>query len=294
MVKQFLITLTEEGAHYAPGSTVSGSVIVEVEEPKKYDQIRVSVSGEGSVSWSRGTGEDSVLHSSRETYLSLESILWASSHTEDGSLPRGKHSFPFQFTLPASCPSSFKCLSKGGQISYQVEAVIHTGQLRLDHRLSRELTVIEQVHVDTSQSQPVRKEHREKISYLCCSYGDITITAEVSRSRFMVGQEMDVQVYVENGSGRQVTPRCELVENVLFYAENASNWTVIPILQHTGGAVAPHSTSGALSVRFLIPPDTRPALATPNIKSSHAVKVTLEMSFSFNPVLIIPVIISNA
>ena len=78
MVKELSITLNPRpiGEQYSPGSTLTGSLTVEVDEPKDYKALVVNLIGECKVEWSEGSKENRVIYSASEAYVSEQLVLW--------------------------------------------------------------------------------------------------------------------------------------------------------------------------------------------------------------------------
>ena len=112
------------GGSYSPGSTLTGSVTVEVDEAKDYKALVVSLVGTGKVQWTEGYGQYAVTYTAREVYANEKLTLWKSEDSPNGTFPVGRYTYPFQFVIPATCPSSYKSVI--GNISYEVEGRIST------------------------------------------------------------------------------------------------------------------------------------------------------------------------
>ena len=298
MVKVFKIVLNQShcigGQNcYLPGSAVSGYLEVENDEPKNYKAIIVYLRGYGHVSWSEGSGENRRNYSATEDYVNLQIVVWSSSQSE-GTHPSGRYHYHFQFTLPQNCPPSFEH-DQTGRISYVIEAAIHTGSLNFNQKYQIYFNMLKLVSVDTTIPQsPVRLEIRKKVGWLCCNSGMITGTVQVASTVLNVGDQIPMQVYVENGSGRQVSIKCLLVERVYYFAEGHHHMRLNSILEYQCEHLQPHSTSSDISFNFLVP-NVRPAITHSNvIKTDHIVQVVLVIPLAINKIVEIPVVIGNA
>lgn len=126
---------------FYPGTTVSGSVTVQVHSAVRCQRIVVFLSGEGRVKWKKpawfcacvccpspGQNWCSYEEKTSEKYVQLQTVVWTSEHSSDGKLNAGVHRLPFQFTLPDGLPPSVA--ADYGGIEYTVKAVVKTGALR--------------------------------------------------------------------------------------------------------------------------------------------------------------------
>jgi len=84
------------------------------------------------VRWTeQGTDRDNVTYyKSKDVFLNDSMMVWKEEDRVEGKLQPGKHSFPFEFTPPPSCPSSFE--SQYEWIRYNV-GKISGGLLKVNH-----------------------------------------------------------------------------------------------------------------------------------------------------------------
>ncbi len=83
MVKEFKIKFNKgTRSVYTPGKTIAGRLILEVEEPKSYQQIEVRLKGKGSVIWTVGSSENRRTYQAKEKYANKKVVLWRSKDLE--------------------------------------------------------------------------------------------------------------------------------------------------------------------------------------------------------------------
>ena len=223
MVKEFKIVLNApaQGVFF-PGSEVSGILVVEVDEPKSYKNIQVTLVGQAHVSWSEssGSGENQTTHTytSNETYINLRVIVWTKEQVPTQELHAGIHNFPFQFQLPARLPSSFQ--GTIGWIRYYVEGRIGTGMLKFDHTVKVPITVVEVVDINISPLQtPLHAEKQKTLCCLLCASAPITLNVELPRHGFCYGDIIPLKVTLENGSSRRLRLRAQLIPVIVYTAQ---------------------------------------------------------------------------
>ncbi|XP_032128826.1 arrestin domain-containing protein 1 isoform X3 [Sapajus apella] len=124
-VQLFEISLSHGRVVYSPGEPLAGTVRVRLGAPLPFRAIRVTCTGSCGVSNKANDAAWVVEESYFNSSLSL---------ADKGSLPAGEHSFPFQFLLPATAPTSFE--GPFGKIVHQVRATIHTPRFSKDHKCS--------------------------------------------------------------------------------------------------------------------------------------------------------------
>ena len=294
MVKNLSITLAPgpvEGV-YTAGSPLSGSLTVEVDTPKHYEKITVHLLGQGYVYWSSGkhTDTEKKACTGSEDYVDLQQVVWKKEQSPDGTLPAGRHTFPFQFGLPLCCPSSYHSFI--GNIYYNITGVISTGPHKPNHKVKVPLDIVEVVSTDEDSKHHFRVETRKRVGVGPFKSGDITYTVELPSTSFTVGEDIPVSWYVENGSGRQVSLRCSLVEKIRYYVEEDCRDAMNTLVSQTGITIPPHTASED-TVNVPIPP-CRPAMTRSNIiKSDFKLVATVVVPWATDSHIEIPVKIGN-
>ena len=293
MVKELSITLNPipVGGRYIAGSTITGSLTIEVDKPKQYKTIEICLLGKSKVKWSEGSAETRTINSASEVYVNEKLTLWRSEDSPNGTFPVGRHTYPFEFVLPATCPSSYSSVI--GNISYEIEGSIYSGLFRCDHKVKQPITVSEVVSV--APSAGVRFERRKTVGCELCVSGAVTFNAQLPTTSFTIGEEIPVSCYVENGSGRQVHLRCSLLEKITYFARGSSHNVTYAITKQSNVAIPPHSETD--STDNIPIPLCRPAITHCNIiKSEFIVTVVVTTPWSItatSPCIDIPVKIGN-
>ena len=95
------ISLVQDG----PGSSITGSQMLNITEPKDYEHVSVRFSGRAHVHWSEGSGDDRTSYSATEPYIDRKIILWKRDESPDGALVPGEYNWLFTFTIPLIVPS---------------------------------------------------------------------------------------------------------------------------------------------------------------------------------------------
>ena len=304
MVKDFTIELSQSS--FVAGSTVCGSVVVKVNEPKNYKKIAVYLKGHGKVKWKEtvheshtaaGPGHHStstsrtITHKSEESYICEEFVVWENS---DGALPTGHHTFPFQFTIPTNCPSSFR--DKIGKIEYIIAGKIKSKSFfKKDHVIRHVINVLG--FVDTScqaTQEPVIYAKEKHLGMLCFPRGTINYSVSLPHTLFCVGEDIRTQLKVENESGRRLKIEVSLVEKIDYITPRKETHSKNIIMVQKSTSLQPHRTSYWDSENFLVPA-IRPAIVGSNIiRSGYFLHIVVKIPWSFNSSMTIPVVIGNA
>lgn len=225
------IALVQESANqvYFSGNTVSGNVLLDIDEPKSYKQVCVQFIGRSHVHWTESHTEGSGDHrrtvtrtySSTESYADLVADLWNSRQSPDGKLAPGQYSWPFAINIPSTAPSSFE--GSVGRIRYALVGRIRTGLLKFDHTVEVQIPVQQLLSItDPRLLQPQRQEVQKTVCCLCCASQPIILSVSVPKTGFCIGETFTLNVSLENGSRRQITLIASIVQNVRYYAQGHS------------------------------------------------------------------------
>ena len=217
------IDLDQAGKIYTTGSDVTGQVVINASKQVNYDQIIVSLKGEGRVypgklvSYVRGP--KCAGHHHGEVYCAKSTILLDNrNQLTRQTLPAGEHRFPFRFKLTGSrLPTSFK--GSLGYISYFVGAKVVRSSFKNDIVASVEIPFVETVDINCDQLlKPVCIEDKKTVYSLRGASSPITLRVQLDHSGFCIGERIPIQADVQNGSGRNVTLQAKLVRKSQFGA----------------------------------------------------------------------------
>nr|XP_023397660.1 arrestin domain-containing protein 1 [Loxodonta africana] len=142
------------------------------------------------------------------------------SLADKGSLPAGEHTFPFQFLLPATAPTSFE--GPFGKIVHQVRATIDTPRFSKDHKCSRVFYILSPLNLNSIPDieQPNVASATKKFSYKLVKTGSVVLTASTDLRGYVVGQVLRLQVDIENQSGKDTGPVvASLLQKVSYKAK---------------------------------------------------------------------------
>ncbi|NXD14443.1 ARRD1 protein, partial [Nothocercus nigrocapillus] len=119
-----------------------------------------------------------------------------------GILTAGEHTFPFQFLLPASAPTSFE--GPFGKVLHQVKAVIDTPRFSKDYKCSKIFYVLCPLNLNDIPDieQPNTTSITKKFNYKLVKSGNIIVTATSDLKGYVVGQVIQLRTDIENKSGR--------------------------------------------------------------------------------------------
>jgi hypothetical protein len=230
---------------YYPGGTVSGNLLLDVDEPKSYKQILVQFVGRSYVHWTESCGDEdgetTETYTSSEAYVDLTTIAWNSQQAPDGNLPPGQYSWPFSFNIPPTAPSSFD--GNVGNIRYSLVATIVTGMLKFNHNVEVRIPVLQLVKItDQRLLQPVRQEVQKTVCCLCCASPPIVLSVAAPKTGFCVGESFPLHVSLENGSSRRVNITATIVQHVRYYAQAHHRHSSNTLSALRSDEIEPHAT----------------------------------------------------
>jgi hypothetical protein len=287
---------------YYPGSTITGSLLLDVDQPESYKQILIQFSGRSYVHWTEsrteGTGDNqrtvTYTYSSTEPYVDLVAPLWNSQQSPDGKLPPGQYNWPFSFNIPPTAPSSFE--GSVGNIRYSLVGKIVTGLLKFNHSAELRIPVQQLVKItDPRLLQPVRQEVQKRICCLCCASGPIVLTVAVPKTGFCIGEPFQLHTSLENGSSRRLTINATITQRVVYYAQGHTNWGGKTLLNIASDEIAPHDTRN-WDPTVTIPTEGVNIIhetSCRNIKVTYTLNVICRIPRAFNLSLAVPIQLGN-
>ncbi|XP_012510196.1 PREDICTED: arrestin domain-containing protein 1 [Propithecus coquereli] len=210
-VQLFEIRLSHGRVVYSPGEPLAGTVRVRLGAPLPFRAIRVTCTGSCGVSNKANDAAWVV----EEGYFSSSLSL-----ADKGSLPAGEHSFPFQFLLPATAPTSFE--GPFGKIVHQVRATIDTPRFSKDHKCSRVFYILSPLNLNSIPDieQPNVASATKKFSYKLVKTGSVVLTASTDLRGYVVGQVLRLRADIENQSGKDTGPVvASLLQKVSYKAK---------------------------------------------------------------------------
>lgn len=210
-VQLFEVRLNHGRVVYSPGEPLVGAVRLRLAAPLPFRAIRVTCTGSCRVSNKANDSAWVVEESYFNSALSL---------ADKGSLPAGEHSFPFQFLLPATAPTSFE--GPFGKIVHQVRATVDTPRFSKDHQCSRVFYILSPLNLNSIPDieQPNVASTTKKFSYKLVKTGSVVLTASTDLRGYVVGQVLRLQADIENQSGKDTSPVvASLLQKVSYKAK---------------------------------------------------------------------------
>lgn len=202
-MKDLRITLVQDRPDrpFYSGSSITGSLVAVVDEPKRYEDISIHFLGKAKVEWEEclccrskhnvllGT----VTYRSKKVYV--KQSLWTVDQSSDGRLPPGQHTCPFRFDVPRYAPSSYAFEGSVGWIRYElrirIRIRIEKGFLKFDHEVRRSVPVQQVVDMSNPRLlQPICQEVQKRFCFLCRSSAQIVLTVKLLKKDYCKGEAL--------------------------------------------------------------------------------------------------------
>ena len=228
MVKKFQIAISQSPQQaFHPGSELRGTLTVEVGEPRGFHYIKVSLISKAhafiKINDAACTATDT------RKYINEQTIVWHWEQARDGRLQSGRHTFPFQFTIPnEQLPSSveYTTIEEGssssfGYIQYYVEGRIGTDQPEFDHLTKAPFRLVEVVDINNvpDLQRPIGGELQKTVHSRFRASDKITARAEIPRRGYCIGEIIPLTVTVDNASTKQIRVAVYLQQVLTYRAE---------------------------------------------------------------------------
>lgn len=296
------IALVQESANqvYYSGNTITGNLLLVVNEPKSYKHVSVQFVGKSYVHWTEsrtegsGNNQRTVTYSytSTEPYVDLVATVWNNQQSPDGKLAPGQYSWPFVINIPPTVPSSFE--GSVGHIRYNLLGRIGTGALKFDHVVEVRIPVQQLLSItDPRLLQPQRQEVQKRVCCLCCASQPIVLNVSVPKTGFCIGDSFPLHVSLENGSRRRITMTAAINQKVTYFAQGHQHWGGKTLINVGSDQIEPWATRN-WDPNIQIPPtDIVDESSCRNIKVAYSLTVTARIPRALNLSTTIPLQLGN-
>ena len=133
-----------------------------------------------------------------ENYLNIVKKIVAKPGNQDLFIEAGTHSYPFEFTLPKSLPSSFEHPSGRVRYRFLVELV---SPMRPKEYYEKSFTIFDPNNSNLFISrfnQPGSMKVSKKFSFLTSATNDVFITLNTLSCSFVPGNTIEFSIVIQN------------------------------------------------------------------------------------------------
>lgn len=272
---------------FSEGDTITGKVSLELQKETKIESLFVKAKGDVSVHWSEKHGDTSRSYSAHRRLFKQKQFLIAEKD-KDTILPSGVHIFKFSINIPlGNMPSSFR--GSHGKVVYKLEAKL-SRSWRMDCTDEQEIRFCSKSFPNIDQLMfPQTGSTNKEVGVF--SKGTVQMDATVDRTGYAPGDTVCINAKISNSSSKDVTPKFSLIRDVVYRANGSTKYEKNVIHKEVGGLVQPKSHNEVRSV-FKIPSNASLTIHNCDILSvEYRIKAYLDISFSFDPEVVFPVVV---
>ncbi|XP_071774857.1 arrestin domain-containing protein 1b isoform X1 [Centroberyx gerrardi] len=280
-LQEFDITFANNKVVYSPGESISGTVKIRTGNSLQYKAIKVNCQGSCGVSNKMNDASWALEEQYCNSTLSV---------ADKGTLPAGEHSFPFQFLIPASVPTSFE--GPFGKIVYRVRAVIDTPRFSKDYKAQRPFYLLNLLNLNEVPNieQPSYAVTTKKFSYLLVKTGTLMLKARSDLRGYTPGQVIKLATEIHNKSGKDTgCVLASLIQKVTYKTKRpVYDLRAIAEVEGAGVKAGKHAE---WREQIIVPPLPQSALAGCSlIEIDYFIQVSLK---SPEAVVTLPIYIGN-
>ncbi|CAJ1068492.1 arrestin domain-containing protein 3-like [Xyrichtys novacula] len=278
---------------FTNGDTINGRIIVEVSKETKIQALIFIAKGKATVCWSEHYGQyhHHVYRSSEKYYEVTHHILREARQDGTEIIGKGRHVFPFSYTIPdRKIPSTFK--GSIGKIVHKLKAELKQS-MKLTKKAKTHFTFVSRADMDTPGLMEPQYGCKDK-SVGVFGSGNVSIDVHTKRMGYTQGEGIQVIAEISNRSSRSVKPKFTLYEKRSFFAQGRRRVHTNEILKDK---LEPIESSDKKTVTkvITIPRDLPPSILNCSIiKLEYRLKVYLDIKCASDPEIKLPIVVLPA
>ncbi|XP_060893880.1 arrestin domain-containing protein 3-like [Labrus mixtus] len=275
---------------FTNGDTINGRIIVEVSKETKIQALIFIAKGKARVCWSEyyGQHQHHVYRSSEKYYEVQHHILREARQDGTEVIGKGRHVFPFSFTIPdRKIPSTFT--GSIGRIVHKLKAELKQS-MKLTKRAKQHFTFISKADMDTPGLMDPQYGCKDK-SVKVFGSGKVSLDVHTKQMGYIQGEAMQVTLEISNRSSRSVKPKFVLYEKRSFLAQGRRRVHTNRILKDKIKDIASsdkETVTRVISIPRELPPSI---LNCAIIKLEYRLKVYLEIKCATDPEIKLPIVV---
>ncbi|KAG7243964.1 hypothetical protein INR49_006122 [Caranx melampygus] len=275
---------------FTNGDTINGRIIVETSKETKVQSLTFVAKGKARVCWHEQYGQyQHRVYWADEKYYEVKNHILREAR-RDGTevIGKGRHVFPFSFTIPdRKLPSSFK--ASIGKIVHKLKAELRQS-MKLTKKAKVHFAFISKADMDIPGLMEPQYGSKDKALKVFGS-GDVSVDVHTKQMGYVQGQNLEVMVDINNHSSRSVKPKFILYEKRSFFAQGRRRVYTNEILKGKTEAVAPSSRETVTKV-ISIPRELPPSILNCSIiKLEYRLKIQLDIKYAIDPEVKLPVVV---
>ncbi|XP_070535219.1 arrestin domain-containing protein 3-like [Ptychodera flava] len=261
--RRFELHFDRPVAVYRAGETVSGRLLVQVDDTMPLRTLFIVLRGEARVEWEEDSGDSrktipatTVVSDSKDIISIKRTVIGLrGADITDNEIATGTHEFVFSFTLPAEpLPTSFE--GDYGHIRYWVKAVIDRPWMSKP-TTKKCFTVLETQHLNPSQLACKFTDKLEtNVGSFLCRPAPISLEASTNKHGYCPGEAILLCIECKNYSKHKfLEARGTLVQRVHYYSQDKAKSRMVdnPLLHKKGDPPEPRGVLRWRNEALIIP-----------------------------------------
>ncbi|XP_073323416.1 arrestin domain-containing protein 3-like [Pagrus major] len=279
--------LLNDSGTFSEGDPLVGKVTLVLLKEITVESLFVKAKGDSSVRWTEKSGDRDTTYSAAKRYFKQKQFLIA-ENAKGAVLPRGTHVFNFRINIPSgSMPPSFK--GNYGKIVYVLEAKL-TRSWRMDCTDEKKICFVSKA-IPNPQSLMLSQTGSTDKEIGIFGKRKVDMDVFVDKRAYAPGETVVVLAKINNASSSNMTPKVTLIQDVLYRAQHhkkQQRTTIFKVSDHCINAKTQKDVKWAIK----LPRDLTQTIQNCEIITlEYCLKVYLDISFSFDPEVIFPVVI---
>lgn len=235
-IDKFYITFDRRWSAYKPGDSVAGQVTLKLNQRFPCAQVHATLFGAAKVLWVERDLPHQVAYTNERIVCNERQQLWALGQDDkqprhQNSMASGSYQFSFKFQLPESAPTSFNVERGPAKIEYWIKVCLADSSNHVKALRKSKFCVVCPLdfNAENYRSYFEPKESKISIQKMCkrmklssqAELAEIAVTASLSRSAYVPGESIDLQINLTNHAKKPVKYlKAQLIQMVSCLAEH--------------------------------------------------------------------------
>ncbi|XP_008299396.1 arrestin domain-containing protein 3-like [Stegastes partitus] len=276
---------------FTNGDTINGRIIVEASKETAVQALVFIAKGKARVSWHEHHGQhDHRFYWSDEKYYEVKQHILRESR-QDGTevIGKGRHVFPFSFTIPdRKMPSTFKHVT--GKIVHKLRAELKQS-MKITKKTKTHFTFVSKADMEFPGIMDPQYGCKDK-NVKAFGSGNVSLDVRTKQMGYRQGDRIEVIAEIINNSSRSVKPKFILYEKLSFFAQGRRKLRTHEMVKEKAEAVAASSGKTTVTKLITIPPELLPSILNcAIIKLEYRLKIQLDIKYATDPTIKLPIVI---
>ncbi|XP_037339545.2 arrestin domain-containing protein 3-like [Pungitius pungitius] len=272
---------------FSEGDALTGKVTLALLKETPVESLFVKAKGDADVRWTKKSGDRTHTYHAHKRYFKLKQFL-IPENRKDTVIPQGIHIYKFSFKIPTgSMPSSFKGVH--GKIVYKLEVKL-SRSWRMDQTVEKDIRFVSKSYPNRG-SLMLRQVGSTKKEMGLFSKGQVHMDVIVDKCGFHPGESIAILAKINNSSSSEMIPKFSLIQDVVYHANSSTRHQSNVVLKVVDNSIK-SQTQKEVRCAIPIPRDQMPTIQNCDIISvTYTLKAYLDISFAFDPEIVLPVVI---